>query len=190
MVPRPPSASSDSQRAVFKILGDVYHTHAAYSGPGGSAATDCANARREGTEFSHALTTNSPEKIIGRHSSPPIMQDPSMSSPTVSSPSSDGSSSPPTSVHRTPRTNGTNTLVLAQLPKQFFDPVVMVALREHFEAVAPIHSWAPLRAFGRVILVYHEEEAAEVAKLSCDGIVIDATSSTCVLVPLSSMNFY
>ncbi|KAI0034979.1 Calcipressin, partial [Vararia minispora EC-137] len=74
--------------------------------------------------------------------------------------------------------NRTNTLVLAQLPPPFFEPLVLTALRQHFEEAGQIHSWAPLRAFGRVILVYYDEEAAEAAKLGLDGIVIDATAST------------
>ncbi|KAI0062072.1 Calcipressin [Artomyces pyxidatus] len=72
----------------------------------------------------------------------------------------------------------TNTLVLTSLPEPYFHPIVMSALRDHFETYGEVHTWAPIRAFGRVILVYRSEEDAEEAKLHCDGIVIDATSET------------
>jgi len=68
--------------------------------------------------------------------------------------------------------------VLAQLPKQFFEPRIIATLREQFESLAPIHTWAPLRAFGRIFLVYYDDDAAEIAKASCDGISIEATAST------------
>lgn len=72
----------------------------------------------------------------------------------------------------------TNTLVVAQLPAPFFEPSVLLALRHHFESLGALHSWAPIRAFGRVIVVYYDEEAAENAKLGLDGITVDATASS------------
>ncbi|KAI0038735.1 hypothetical protein FA95DRAFT_1684530 [Auriscalpium vulgare] len=55
----------------------------------------------------------------------------------------------------------TNTLVIAQLPAAFFQPAVLHALRDHFEAYGAVHTWAPIRAFSRIILVYFEEEGVE-----------------------------
>lgn len=69
----------------------------------------------------------------------------------------------------------TNTLVLAAMPASFFEPIVLDALRSHFESYGEIHTWAPLKAFARAIIVYYDEEAAELAKESCDSLFIDAT---------------
>ncbi|TFY81601.1 hypothetical protein EWM64_g2411 [Hericium alpestre] len=76
----------------------------------------------------------------------------------------------------------TNTLVITSIPAPFFHPLVMQALREHFEHFGPIHTWAPIRAFARVILVYYNEDAAEEAKIRCDGLVVDATIETAEFV--------
>jgi calcipressin-2 len=74
----------------------------------------------------------------------------------------------------------TNTLVLTQLPKPFFHPRVMDALRDHFALHGAIRSWAPLRTFARVIVVYEAEDSADEAKAYCDGLQIDATPETYV----------
>jgi hypothetical protein len=71
--------------------------------------------------------------------------------------------------------------MLAQLPPEYFGAPVLAALRSHFEEAGAVHTWAPLRAFRRVLIVYYDDEAAECAKQSFDGIVIDATASSCVL---------
>ena len=80
----------------------------------------------------------------------------------------------------------TNTLVLASIPASFFEPVVLDALRSHFESYGEIHTWAPLKAFARVIIVYYDEEAAELAKESCDSLFIDATDFRCADFPPAS----
>ncbi|KAI0046934.1 Calcipressin [Auriscalpium vulgare] len=84
-------------------------------------------------------------------------------------------SPPAQSTSRADTPTRTNTLVIAQLPAAFFHPPVMHALRDHFETYGAVHTWAPIRAFSRIILVYFEEEDAEEAKMHCDGLVIDAT---------------
>ncbi|KAI0792641.1 Calcipressin [Abortiporus biennis] len=66
----------------------------------------------------------------------------------------------------------TNTLVVTQLPPPFFEPVVLDALRDHFASYGEIHTWAPLKAFARAILVYYSEDDAELAKESCDSLVL------------------
>ncbi|KAA1477685.1 Calcipressin [Dentipellis sp. KUC8613] len=72
----------------------------------------------------------------------------------------------------------TNTLVITSLPAPFFHPLVMQALRDHFEIFGAIYAWAPLRAFARVIVVFYDEEHAEEAKVHCDGLQVDATPET------------
>jgi calcipressin-2 len=68
----------------------------------------------------------------------------------------------------------TNTLVVTQLPPEFFAHVeILDALRDHFGAFGPLHSWAPLKAFHRAILVYYAAEDAERVKLHCDGLSLD-----------------
>ena len=69
----------------------------------------------------------------------------------------------------------TNTLVLAALPPSFFNPVILGALRDHFALYGALHTFAPIRAFGRAIVVYHENRAAEAGKLSLDGIEVGGT---------------
>jgi len=66
----------------------------------------------------------------------------------------------------------TNTLVLAGIPQSFFHPAVIGALRDHFALYGELHTFAPIRAFGRAIIVYYEERAAEKGKLSLDGIEV------------------
>lgn len=84
-------------------------------------------------------------------------------------------STPPLS-HSTPPQR-TNSLVVTGLPSVFFHPVVIQALREYFATFGEIYAWAPIRAFARVILVYHSESDAEKAKLSADGLTVEATSA-------------
>lgn len=77
-------------------------------------------------------------------------------------------STPPLVVPAAP----TNTLVLAGIPPSFFHPVIIGALRDHFALYGELHTFAPIRAFGRAIIVYYENHAAEKGKLSLDGIEV------------------
>lgn len=72
-----------------------------------------------------------------------------------------------------PTPQRTNTLIIAQMPPEFFEPAVLAALRDHFSLFGAVHSWAPIRAFNRTILVYHSEDAAESAKLQCDNLELN-----------------
>lgn len=75
----------------------------------------------------------------------------------------------------------TNSLILTSLSQSFFYPEVLDALREHFTSFGPIHSWAPITAFGRVIMVYWHAEDAEQAKIECDNMVLaDEDGRVCV----------
>lgn len=71
----------------------------------------------------------------------------------------------------------TNTLVITSLPPSFFAPAVLEALRTHFESYGEVHTWAPIRAFARIILIYYDEEAAELAKEDCDSILVGETDA-------------
>ncbi|THH08697.1 hypothetical protein EW145_g2517 [Phellinidium pouzarii] len=77
-----------------------------------------------------------------------------------------------------PPVTHTNSLVVTGLSHAFFHPLVLDALRSHFSLYGEIYAWAPIRAFSRVILVYYNESDAENAKLSSDGLMIDATSGS------------
>jgi Calcipressin len=91
-------------------------------------------------------------------------------------------SSPTLVVDSTESSKRTNTLVLTQLPIPFFHPRVMDALRNHFALHGRIRAWAPLRTFARVIVVYESEDSADDAKMYCDGLQIDGTPETYVLL--------
>lgn len=80
----------------------------------------------------------------------------------------------------------TNTLAVTSMPVSFFNPLILEALRAHFEAFGEIHTWAPLKAFSRVLVIYYDEEAAELAKESCDSLFVDATDFRCVFPSLDT----
>lgn len=92
------------------------------------------------------------------------------SSPVQGSPSSSSAPSPTTAT-----TSRTNTLVITSLPPSYFEHVVLEALHSHFTSYGEIHTWAPLKAFARIFVVYYDEDAAEKAKQSCDCLEIDET---------------
>jgi len=74
-----------------------------------------------------------------------------------------------------PSSQRTNTLAVTSLPKDFFQPIILDALRHHFATYGEINQWVPLKTFGRVIIVYNDEDAAEKAKLECDPVVIEGS---------------
>jgi calcipressin-2 len=89
---------------------------------------------------------------------------------------SDRSSSTPSSpLSLRTSSERTNSLILAQLPQSFFDPLVINVLRDHFATYGTINQWVPIAGFARVIIVYNEEDDAERAKLHCDPLVLEAT---------------
>ena len=92
-----------------------------------------------------------------------------MSEICISLPSSP-SASPPRELSKP-----TNTLVVTSLPRELFHEVALNALRRHFGSYGKINRWVPLGGFGRIIIVYHDEYAAETAKLESDPVVLEAT---------------
>lgn len=77
-------------------------------------------------------------------------------------------------------TQRTNTLIITQLPAEFFHPAVLTALRDHLALFGTIFAWAPLRGLLRIILVYLSEDDAENAKHHCDGLTLDELPNRCV----------
>ncbi|KAJ6606212.1 Calcipressin [Mycena vulgaris] len=78
----------------------------------------------------------------------------------------------PSSLDETQRTN---TLAVTSLPKEFFQPLLLDVLQNHFATYGQINRWVPLPGFGRIIIVYTREDDAETAKVHCDPIVLEQT---------------
>lgn len=53
--------------------------------------------------------------------------------------------------------------------------MIQEAFKSHFSTYGPLHTWAPIKGFARVIMVYFSEEDAEMAKESNDGIILGDT---------------
>ena len=89
-----------------------------------------------------------------------------------------------------PCSQKTNTIVVAPLPKSFFHPLVLDAIRHHFATYGDINRWVPLTGFGRIIIVYTSEDDAERAKVECDPVVIAASedrSAQCLHYSVSTL---
>ncbi|KAJ7886141.1 Calcipressin-domain-containing protein [Mycena olivaceomarginata] len=77
-----------------------------------------------------------------------------------------------------PNTNDiqrTNTLAITPMPKEFFQPLILDVLRDHFATYGQLNRWIPLPNFGRILVVYTQEDDAETAKIHSDPIVLDQT---------------
>ncbi|KAF9265909.1 hypothetical protein L218DRAFT_923382 [Marasmius fiardii PR-910] len=84
------------------------------------------------------------------------------------------SSSPTTTIPQD-SSSRTNSLAITGLPKEFFQPHLLVHLHTHFQSYGTINQWVPLPGFGRILVVYEDDEAAEKAKIHSDPIVLNAT---------------
>lgn len=111
-------------------------------------------------------------KISSRNTSPSSSRSHSRSSSAAHSVHS-SSHSP----DRAPAPTTTNTLAVTRLPPSFFDPLILDILRSHFAQYGPINQWAPLSGFGRVLIVYERDAAAEAAREACGEIVVEPTDS-------------
>ncbi|KAL1746508.1 Calcipressin-domain-containing protein [Schizophyllum fasciatum] len=78
---------------------------------------------------------------------------------------------------RAPGPSSTNTLAVTRLPASFFDPLILDILRDHFAQYGPINQWAPLSGFGRILVVYESDAAAEAAREACGTIVVEPTDA-------------
>lgn len=67
----------------------------------------------------------------------------------------------------------TNTLALLLPQLSLFAPPILALLRDHYSTYGPLAHWAPVRGFGRVILVYEEDEDAARAKREGDWLKLD-----------------
>ncbi|KIJ63332.1 hypothetical protein HYDPIDRAFT_113313 [Hydnomerulius pinastri MD-312] len=72
----------------------------------------------------------------------------------------------------------TNSLLITQVPRSFFQPVILEALRDYFAVYGEINQWVPLSFFSRIIVVYYNEDSAEQAKCNCDPLIIQPTHAT------------
>lgn len=71
----------------------------------------------------------------------------------------------------------TNTLILTSLPAAFFHPSILEPLRDHFMSYGELHTWAPLKGFGRIIAVFWNVEDAERLRQECDGLHVGGPES-------------
>ncbi|WVR08482.1 hypothetical protein IAU60_005537 [Kwoniella sp. DSM 27419] len=67
----------------------------------------------------------------------------------------------------------TNTLALLLPHQALFAPPVLQLLRDHYSSYGEIAHWAPVRAFGRAIVVFVREDDAERAKKEGDWLKLD-----------------
>jgi hypothetical protein len=98
-------------------------------------------------------------------------QSPRASSPTLASPTRSDHS---LTERSTPSPSRTNTLAIAGLQKPFFQEPVVAALKAHFEQFGTLVHWVALPSFGRILVVYEDENDAERAKVVSDPIVVEA----------------
>jgi len=64
------------------------------------------------------------------------------------------------------------------LPPAFFHPSVLDPLRAHFENYGELYTWAPLRAFARIIVVFWRVEDAERLRQDCDNLIVGHDEAT------------
>ncbi|KAG9050793.1 carbohydrate-binding module 1 protein [Tulasnella sp. UAMH 9824] len=93
-------------------------------------------------------------------------------------------SSTPSLVAESISEDDTNTLILTSLPTAFFHAEVLAALRAHFESYGSLHTWAPLKGFSRVVMVYYNVEEAGRAKFECDQMVLADEQGKVISTPL------
>ncbi|KAG8927515.1 carbohydrate-binding module 1 protein [Tulasnella sp. 419] len=96
----------------------------------------------------------------------------------------DDSASTPSLAPESLASDETNTLILASLSPTFFEPTVLDALKDHFSSYGHIHSWAPLKGFGRIIIVFWRVEDADIVKVECDGMVLADDDGKIISAPL------
>jgi hypothetical protein len=77
------------------------------------------------------------------------------------------------STYPDPDVDRTNTLALLLPHPSLFHPPVLALLRQHYEGYAAIAHWAPIRGFGRVIVVFDSVEGAASAKKEGDRLWLD-----------------
>ena len=77
----------------------------------------------------------------------------------------------------------TNTLIVTGISRSFFqNPVMISILERHFQLFGRVHSWAPLPSFGRIMVVYYDDEDAERARQDFDATALRHTHDWYVLL--------
>lgn len=96
---------------------------------------------------------------------------PSIIEPTQAEQSPEATpSTPPLSPPTPPKP--TNSLALLLPDRSLFAPSVLLVLRHAFEKYGHLVHWAPVKAMGRVIIVFTDVESATNAR-ELDGYVLD-----------------
>ena len=80
---------------------------------------------------------------------------------------------PPSLVSDTAEPSQTNTHALILPHQSLFLPPILDRLKVHYEQYGNIAHWAPIRGFGRVIIVYEDIEGADRAKRQGDWLKLD-----------------
>jgi hypothetical protein len=80
---------------------------------------------------------------------------------------------PPLDPSTTSPEENTNTLALLLPHLSLFAPPVLALLRSHYEQYGDISHWAPVKGFGRVIVVFANVEGARKAKREGDWLWLD-----------------
>ncbi|KAK6906777.1 calcineurin-binding protein [Kwoniella mangroviensis CBS 10435] len=91
--------------------------------------------------------------------------------------SSPGSISIPPPPPLDPPEEPTNTLALLLPNQALFSPPILALLKDHYGLFGDIVHWAPVKGFGRAIVVFATNEDAERAKKEGDWLKLDLTSS-------------
>ncbi|WWD20575.1 hypothetical protein CI109_105051 [Kwoniella shandongensis] len=77
-----------------------------------------------------------------------------------------------------PQHEPTNTLALLLPHQSLFAPPVLALLQDYYSQYGEIVHWAPVRGFGRVIIVWREEGEAERAKTEGDWLRLDLSGAS------------
>ena len=80
---------------------------------------------------------------------------------------------PPSLLPDLPAEAPTNTAALLLPHQALFAPPILQILRDHYETYGRVAHWAPVKGFGRVIIVWEEVEGFERAKREGDYLKLD-----------------
>ena len=85
----------------------------------------------------------------------------------------------------------TNTLIIAGISRSFFqNPSLISILERHFQLFGHVHSWVLLPSFGRIMVVYYDDQDAERARQDFDTTALRHTHDWYVLASSSSSCLY
>ncbi|KAJ1030254.1 hypothetical protein NDA16_001165 [Ustilago loliicola] len=87
-------------------------------------------------------------------------------------PSLEGGDLPTGSVNTTDKSVATNTLILSNLPVEFFIPHICSLLLSLLNTYGPMVRWTPLPSVGRAVVIFKDSDDAEMAKAGLDRLVL------------------